>query len=82
MGRTRILPRGSFKAKGADGKEVRITVSQEMVEGSDASGADMQAGDFIFRTSDGKHVNRIDKGIYQIVQPGMPEVRSDEPNAI
>src|SRR5258708_39714128 len=80
MAHKRVLPRGSFKAKSDDGKEVEIFIFQTMTDESVNYGDDTTASALSLQTRDGKEVNRIDKGVYQIVETGLV-VRSSAPVA-
>ncbi len=80
MAHKRVLPRGSFKAKSDDGKEVEIFIFQTMSDESVNYGDDTTASALSLQTRDGKEVNRIDKGVYQIVDTGLV-VRSSAPVA-
>ncbi len=80
MAHKRVLPRGSFKAKSDDGKEVEIFIFQTMTDESVNYGDDTTASALALQTRDGKEVNRIDKGVYQIVETGLV-VRSSAPVA-
>jgi hypothetical protein len=76
----KIFPRGSFMAKSESGKKVEIFVSQEMTGVPDLSGKG-EMGDLVLKTKDGKDVNRIEKGSYEIVGVPAIAVTSSDPNA-
>lgn len=80
MAHKRVLPRGSFKAKSDDGKDVEIFIFQTMTDESVLYGDDANASALSLQTRDGKEVNRLDKGVYQIVDTGLV-VRSSAPVA-
>ncbi len=73
---------GSFVAVDQQGRRVRVLKSQTMhdVRTHGEPNAPPMPGLMSLRTEDGKAVNRIEKGKYEVVQTGVI-LRSDEPDA-
>jgi hypothetical protein len=72
---------GKFEALGSDGETYAIMVFSEQIPGGTMQ--DPQAvveGMKSLRTSDGLHVNRLEKGKYKVVQTGIL-LHSESPNA-
>jgi hypothetical protein len=76
----KVFPRGSFMARSVSGNKVEIFISQEMTGVPNVSGKG-EMGALILKTKDGKDVNRIEKGSYEIVGSPAIAVTSSDPNA-
>ncbi len=76
---------GSFIAKDSTGKTYHIYAFADFAESQSSSGFVSLPGIPYLKTSDGNHVQRIEKGRYKI--NGIPpivldiELTSDDPNA-
>ena len=82
MGKTYTRETGRFSFRSEDGTEYPIYEITEFEEVSVFGGqTDVVEGLKYLQTSDGQHVEQIDKGRYRIV--GVPEIDlvSDDPNA-
>ena len=75
---------GSFTAVDGDGNEHTVNIFRGMIASTHLSSrvrTQMPARLRELRTSDGRAVNRIDKGSYEIVDHPMIPITSDDPNA-
>ena len=75
---------GSFVARDADGNEYTIIMYRGMIDTTHMHSrvrTEVPARLGELRTSDGRHVNRIAKGSYEIVDRPMVPITSDDPNA-
>ena len=75
---------GSFVATDAAGNEYKVVIYRDLIDTSHLQSrtrtqAPAKLGKL--RTTDGRHVNRIDKGSYEIVDRPMIQITSDDPNA-
>jgi hypothetical protein len=80
-GMNRIVSKGSFKAKAADGTEFDILIFQEVIDTSDMQGRSEMPGPVTLKTRDGRYVNAIKKGHYQIVDVPVIPLTSNDPKA-
>lgn len=71
---------GTFKAQDADGRSYTIFVFTDIIDATTMSGPAVIKGLKEFRTSDGEAVNRLDRGSYLIVGPGI-QITSTDPEA-
>lgn len=69
----------SFVAKDADGKEVELSVYTDFIQIPTRGGVHETPGMKSIKTAEGRSVNRLDKGKYQIV--GGQTLTSDDPKA-
>lgn len=72
---------GSFEAQGGDGRQYTLYVFTTFHEAWNGSGYDRVAGLKSIRLGDGRSVNRVDKGRYEIVGRPMIPLTSDDPAA-
>ena len=76
---------GSFVATDSEGNEYTITIYREMIDTTTNSSkvrTQTPAAIATLRTSDGRYVNYIRKGSYEIVDSSMISITSDAPNAL
>jgi len=72
---------GSFIAVGEDGSERKLHIFTQIIDAGTLDNPDAELeGLKELRTDDGKAVNRLEKGKYQVVVTGET-LRSDSPNA-
>lgn len=72
-----------FDATDVDGNIYRVYVYVNIVGFSDLSGRRAERrGLMELKTGDGRHVNAIEKGRYEIVGHPMIPITSDDPNAL
>jgi hypothetical protein len=72
---------GTFRAKATDGREYTIDEFTEYLSGHSSSGAYNIEGLKFYKCDDGRYVNKIEKGKYEIVDiPNIP-ITSDDPRA-
>ena len=72
----------SFVARSEDGQVFRIDVCANVIPaGARAQPNAVHEGLKELWTSDGRRVNRIDKGVYEIVESGV-RLTSDDPDAL
>lgn len=69
-----------FKAQGADGKQIELVLSVDMVVDRTRAGTSKSAGMKTIKTTDGRSVNRKAQGRYELVATGQI-LTSDDPNA-
>jgi len=73
---------GTFTAHSEDGQEFTVFIFTDYHEGRTSSGPHRVEGLKEMRTSDGEHVNWIEKGKYQvIIGVETLAIFSDDPNA-
>jgi len=72
---------GSFIAESGDGQEFTILVFQDFHEVRTRGGTTELEGHKTLKTTDGEHVNRIDKGHYEIVGIASIPLTSSDPKA-
>ena len=75
---------GSFVATDAGGNEYTVFMYRDMIDTTNMHSrtrTQVPAALGELKTSDGRHVNRIDKGSYEIVGRPMIPISSDDPNA-
>ncbi|MGD0948772.1 MAG: hypothetical protein ABSA52_15260 [Candidatus Binatia bacterium] len=73
----------SFIARDAEGREYTIIVTTESIETATKSGRSYIPGRRLLETTNGDPVNRIAKGVYEVLPALGPAVRvaSDHPDA-
>jgi hypothetical protein len=77
----RVEHTGSFTAVGDDGSPVMVDIFTEIVDVGTFGNPDAEMeGLKRLLTADGHHVNRLDKGKYQVVNTGQ-HLSSTDPNA-
>lgn len=78
-------PKGSFQAKGPDGRTRTLYVFVEILDAATSGHPDAEVeGLLSILTAEGAHVNRLDRGRYQVLGDGIaPDeiLTSDAPNA-
>jgi hypothetical protein len=81
MGRKTTKRIGSFTAESADGQQYKIHVFQDFHDVRTRGGTSQLEGHKTLKTTDGEHVNRIDKGHYEIVGISNIPLTSNDPKA-
>ena len=81
MPQKRTARTGTFRAVDKDGKKYTIHEFTNIIDVATRENPGGEAeGTKFLRTSDGKHVNRMEKGKYEMVFPPT-SLTSDDPNA-
>jgi len=81
MDRKYVKHTGTFTAHSADGRRYTVDVFTEFIECRSQRGCEVVEGMKSLRTSDGQHVNRLDKGRYRTAGILEVDLVSDDPNA-
>ena len=73
---------GSFDAVSADGETYTLEIWTTIIRGNTSDGPYRTEGLKELRTSDGRHVNRIAKGEYEVIGIESVRLTSSSPNAV
>lgn len=77
----KVRKTGSFRAKAANGQQVTIEKLTTFIVQDHSEGTVEIEGITDLRTTDGRTVNRVAKGHYQVLDPFPIDVKSDDPAA-
>ena len=74
--------RGEFRARDGFGHWHTVIVFQQIVDASTETDRNAEMlGSKILQTEDGRSVNQVSKGLYEIVDRPTVRLASDDPNA-
>jgi hypothetical protein len=74
---------GSFRAKDTQGNEHTIFIYTDFIDASGLDGSAVIPGMKCLKLRDGRSVNRIDHGKYQVIGGMLPiDLTSDDPAAV